>query len=264
MNEQIASNKRRAVSIVAAFVGVLTVLAWAVELLLGLGPLAMALTWVVIAAVALAGYWTADKVALGLSGARPADPHADARLHNLVEGLCVAAGLRKPGVYVVDDPAPNAFAVGRGPRHAAVAVTTGLLDRLNRIELEGVLAHELSHVKSYDVLVSSLAVVLVALPLMVVPPLSSRAVALAVSRRREALADFGGVQLTRYPPGLAAALEKVREQAGVVRSGSRAIAHLWIESPVARTAEDGRLRWQDRLSDTGPPMEDRIQALKEL
>ncbi len=264
MTEQIASNKRRALVVVAAFVAVVTLVLWILELVLGLGLLAMIATLALVGGIAFLAYWKADSVALALTRARPADPHVHPRLHNLVEGLCVAAGLRKPGVYVVDDPAPNAFAVGRGPRHAAVAVTTGLLERLNRIELEGILAHELSHVKSYDVLVSSLAVVLVGLPLSVFGPLASRAVTLAVSPRREPLADFGGVQLTRYPPGLAAALEKVKDQDGALRSGSRATAHLWIEAPEAHTPDDRRLPWRSRLPDTRPSLEDRIQALKEL
>src|SRR5205085_4293061 len=110
---------------------------------------------------AFAAYWKSDAVALAMSHARPADPVEYARLHNVVEGLCVAAGLPKPRVYVIDDTAPNAFATGRDPKHAAIAVTTGLLGKMNRIELEGVLAHELSHIKNYDILVSTLAVTLV-------------------------------------------------------------------------------------------------------
>jgi heat shock protein HtpX len=264
LNDQIAANKRRALLVVGGFVLAVVLVLWAVELVLGLGLVVMAATLALVAAAALLGYWKADAIALSLSHARPAEPHEHARLHNLVEGLCVAAGLRKPGVYVVDDDAPNAFAVGRGPRHASLAVTTGLLERMSRIELEGILAHELSHVKSYDVLVSSLAVVFVGLPLLAVPPLADRVVPVAVGRRREALADFGGVQLTRYPPGLAAALEKLKEDRTVVRSGSRATAHLWIESPLARNASDGGLPLHGRLFDTHPPLEDRIQALKEL
>jgi heat shock protein HtpX len=250
--------------VVGGFVLVAAAVLWAVELLLGLGLLAISVTLVLVAAAAFMGYWKADAVALFLTHARPADAHEHARLHNVVEGLCVAAGLRKPGVYVVDDDATNAFAVGRSPRHASVAVTTGLLERMSRIELEAILAHELSHVKSYDVLVSTLAVVFVGLPLLAVAPLAGRVLPLVVGRRREALADFSGVQLTRYPPGLVAALEKVSEDPAVVRAGSRATAHLWIESPLPRSAADGRLPFHDRLFDTHPPLEDRIQALKEL
>ena len=199
-----------------------------------------------------------------MSHARPADPVRYARLHNMVEGLCIAAGLPKPRVYVIDDPAPNAFATGRNPRHATVAVTTGLLDKMNRIELEGVLAHELSHVKNSDVLVSTLAVTLVGLPSLVLVPLFAPVMQLAVSRRRESLADVNGVELTRYPPGLISALEKLKGDTTVVRFNSRATAHLWIESPLARDPEGGRLSWLNRMFDTHPPLDERIRALKEL
>jgi heat shock protein HtpX len=221
----------------------------------------------------------------------------------VVEGLCIAAGLPKPRVYVIDDEAPNAFATGRNPRHAAVAVTTGLMEKLNRIELEGVVAHELSHVKNYDILVSTLAVTLVGVValltdfslrflwwggprhrddnspggggpaaalaivgfiLLLLAPLVARVMQAAVSRRRESLADVSGVALTRYPPGLISALEKLRDDKTVVHSSSRATAHLWVESPLARTPEEGRLSRLNRLFDTHPPLEERIQALKEL
>jgi heat shock protein HtpX len=238
-----------------------------------------------------------------MSRARPADPVQYARLHNLVEGLCIAAGLPKPRVYVIDDPAPNAFATGRDPRHAAIAVTTGLLEKMNRVELEGVLAHELSHVKNYDILVSTLAVTmvgvivllsdwtlrflwwgggrrrgnrdnggggpaaalaLVGFVLLLLSPLIAQLMQFAVSRRREALADVSGVSLTRYPPGLISALEKLREDTTVVHSSSRATAHLWIESPLARDPSEGRLSRLNRLFDTHPPLDERIAALKEL
>jgi heat shock protein HtpX len=178
-----------------------------------------------------------------MSHARPADPTQYARLHNLVEGLCIAAGLPKPRIYVIDDDAPNAFATGRDPRHAAIAVTTGLMEKLTRIELEGVLAHELTHIKSADSLVSTIVVATVG---RVAPALVPK----AVGGPRESLADVTGVSLTRYPPGLISALEKLRDDPSVLRSSDRAIAHLWIESPVA-----------DPLC---PPLEERIQALREL
>ncbi len=275
----------------------------AVNWVLGYGVVGLLVALVVVGVGSTVAWWKSDAVALAMSHARLTTPETYPRLHNLIEGLCIAAGLPKPRVYVVEDPAPNAFATGRNPRHAAVAVTTGLLDKLNRIELEGVLAHELSHIKNYDVLVSTLAVTLVGVValmadfslrflwwggprhrddtsaggpgvaavlavfgfvLLLLAPLAARAMQFAVSRRREALADFSGVALTRYPPGLIAALEKLQNDTTVVHSSSRATAHLWIESPLARTQQEGRLAWLNRLFDTHPPLEERIQALKEL
>jgi len=276
----------------------------AVDVLLGAGPVAIGVALVVAVAGVAGAYWRSDAVALAVSHARPADPADHARLHNLVEGLCIAGGIPKPRLYVIDDPAPNAFATGRDPSHAAVAVTTGLLDRLDRVELEGVLAHELSHIKSYDILVSTLAVTLVGVVtlvadvalrflwwggprhrddrsgggggpvgavlgaggfvLLLVAPLVARVMRAAVSRQREALADASGVALTRYPPGLLAALEKLRDDTTVVHSASRATAHLWIEAPVARTEAEGRQARLNRLFDTHPPLEERIAALREL
>ncbi|HVL05003.1 MAG TPA: M48 family metallopeptidase [Acidimicrobiales bacterium] len=276
---------------------------WVVDLLFGFGLAGVVVALVLAAATSAVGYWKSDSLALAMSHARPADPTTYARLHNLVEGLCIAAGLPKPRVYVIEDDAPNAFATGRNPRHAAVAVTTGLLEKLNRIELEGVLAHELSHVKNYDILVSTLAVTLVGVValvadfslrflwwggprhrddkspggagasavlavlgfvLLLLAPVAARLMQATISRRREALADVSGVALTRYPPGLISALEKLRDDTTVVHSSSRATAHLWVESPLARTPEEGKLSWLNRLFDTHPPLEERIQALKEL
>ena len=289
--------------LVVGFVVLVLAIAWAVDIVLGFGVAGLVVAAAVVSVGTLVGWWKSDAIALAMSHARPADPEKYARLHNLVEGLCIAAGLPKPRVYVIDDPAPNAFATGRDPRHAAVAVTTGLLDRMTRIELEGVLAHELSHVKNYDILASTLAVTFVGVitlladftlrflwwggprqrdhdrgggpgpaailailgfVLLLVAPLAARVMQFAVSRRREALADFTGVSLTRYPPGLISALEKLKGDTTVVHSASRATAHLWIESPLARTPDEGRLAWLNRLFDTHPPLEERIQALKEL
>lgn len=277
--------------------------AWAINTLLGYGVAGLVIALVVVLIGTFGAYWKSDAVALAMSHAKLADPVEYARLHNLVEGLCIAAGLPKPRVYVISDPAPNAFATGRNPRHAAIAVTTGLLEKMNRVELEGVLAHELSHVKNYDILVSTLAVTLVGvivvmadfslrfmwwggprsrdrqreggggpqaiiallgIALLLLAPLAARLMQFAVSRRREALADVSGVAMTRYPPGLIAALEKLKDDTTVVESSSRATAHLWIESPLARTKEEGRLSRLNRLFETHPPLEERIQALKEL
>jgi len=254
---------------------------------------------VVAAALAIGSYWKSDSIALAMARAQPASIEEFPRLHNIIDGLCIASGLPKPRLYVVQDDAPNAFATGRDPNHAAVAVTTGLLEKMNRIELEAVLAHELSHVKNYDILVSTLAVtmvgavallsdigirslwfgggrrnrddsgggailMIVALVFLVLAPIVAKVMQLAVSRRRESLADFSGVEMTRYPPGMVSALEKLRDDQTVVRSGSRATAHLWIEQPMARTKEEGPWSRLNGLFDTHPPLEERIAALREL
>jgi len=160
--QQVAQNKRRSALIIGGFVVFVVLVVTAFDYVLGGGGVfGLAVALPLAAVTAFASYWKSDAIALAMSRARPADPVEYARLHNLVEGLCIAGGLPKPRLYVVEDPAPNAFATGRNPEHAAVAVTTGLLEKMNRVELEGVLAHELSHVKNYDILVSTIAVTMV-------------------------------------------------------------------------------------------------------
>ena len=161
MYDQVSQNKRRSILLIAGFVVLVAAVAWAVTQLLSFGAAGFGIALVIAAVTAFLAYWKSDSVALAMSRAKPADPATYARLHNLVEGLCIASGLPKPRVYVIDDEAPNAFATGRDPKHAAIAVTTGLLQKMNRVELEGVIAHELSHIKNYDILVSTLAVTMV-------------------------------------------------------------------------------------------------------
>ncbi|HMK12152.1 MAG TPA: M48 family metallopeptidase [Acidimicrobiales bacterium] len=286
---------------IIGFVILLVAVGWAFNALIGFGVVGVVIALLITAALTVGSYWKSDAVALAVSRAKPADPQVYKRLYNLVEGLTIAAGLPMPRIYIVEDHAPNAFATGRNPKHAAIAVTTGLLEKMNRVELEGVLAHELSHIKNYDILVSTLAVTMVGaiavisdiairmmwfgggrrgddrngnaagaiflmigLVLLAFAPLIARVMQFAVSRRRESLADVSGVALTRYPPGLISALEKLRDDQTVVASASRATAHLWIEQPTARTPEEGRLSRINRLFDTHPPLEERIAALKEL
>jgi heat shock protein HtpX len=300
--DQVSQNKRRSILLIVGFVLLVGAVAWAITQLLSFGPVGFVIALVVAGVSAFVSYWKSDAVALAMSRAKPADPTTYARLHNLVEGLCIASGLPKPRVYVIEDDAPNAFATGRDPKHAAIAVTTGLLQKMNRVELEGVVAHELSHIKNYDILVSTLAVTMVGVialvsdfgirflwwgggrrndndregggpaailaivgfALLILSPLIAKVMQLAISRRREALADFSGVEMTRYPPGLISALEKLRDDQTVVHSGSKATAHLWIEQPIARTEQEGRLSRINRLFDTHPPLEERIAALREL
>ncbi len=205
------------------------------------GPILLVVAAVVALVLAVVAYLYADRLVLGLSHARPVSADEEPRYHNLVEGLCVSAGLPKPDLYVVDDAVPNSFATGRGPAHAAIVVTTGLLQKLSRMELEGVVAHELAHIRSNDILVTTLGTALVALPLMPAGGLAGRAMAALVGRGRERDADIYGVRLTRYPPGLAAALEKVRLDGPGAAATSRATAHLWISSPLDATDGAGRL-----------------------
>jgi heat shock protein HtpX len=305
--EQVAQNKRRSALIIAGFVIVVALVVAAFDYVLGGGGVVgFAIALPVAGVAAFLSYWKSDAIALRMSRARPADVETYPRLHNLVEGLCIAGGLPKPRLYIVDDPAPNAFATGRNPQHAAVAVTTGLLQKMNRVELEGVLAHELSHVKNYDILVSTIAVTMVgvvalladigvrmlwwgggrrtygdrdsngagaglilipAILLLILAPVVARLMQAAVGRRRESLADVSGVEMTRYPPGLIAALEKLRDDSTIVASHSRATAHLWIEEPAPQDDRQGSVSMLNRLNRmfaTHPPLDERIAALREL
>lgn len=241
MDDLAARNKRRAVSIVSVFALVIGLVVFAVLALFGLGLVGLGIAVVVAVGATLVAYQRSGATVLRLAAAEPADPTTYPRLHNLVEGLCVASGLPKPDLYVIDDDAPNAFAVGRSPRHAAVAVTTGMLDRLDRMELEAVLAHELSHIKNHDTEVSTLAVTMVGTATPFLLPV-------ALGGERESSADGSAIEITRFPPALISALETLRDNTSVVRVGSRAMAHLWIEAPV----------------ETHPPIEQRIDTLREL
>jgi heat shock protein HtpX len=304
MYEQIARNKRRTFVMLAAFVLLIALVAVALGFLFQAGVAIVPIAIVIAIALAWGSYFYSDKVALAASRARPADGPEYRRYHNLVEGLIIAAGLPKPRLYVVDDPAPNAFATGRNPKHAALAVTTGLLEKMNRVELEGVIAHELSHVKNYDILVTTVAVtavgavalmadlglrflwfggrsgrrdnndsgpiglilVILAFALLILAPFAAQLMQFAMSRRRELLADASGVQLTRYPPGLISALEKLQDDQAVVHHATRATAQMWIEQPLDRSQEKKGARgsWLNRAFDTHPPLDERIAALKAM
>jgi len=301
MHDLISSNKRRSVFLLLGFV-VLTVAAGAAAGQVSGNPVfGTAIALIISALMAFTSYWKSDSIALRVSRAKPADEQVYKRLHNLVEGLCIAGGLPKPRVYVIDDPAPNAFATGRNPKHAAIAVTSGLLEKLDRVELEGVVAHELSHIKNYDILVSTIAVTLVgaialltdiairmmwwnggrvsrdgdreggANPLalvgfamLILAPISAKVMQAAISRRRETLADVTACQLTRYPPGLISALEKLKSDVTVVHSSTTATAHMWIEQPMSGVGDAGRLGWVHRMFNTHPPLEERIALLREI
>ena len=301
MYEQIAANKRRTFLLLTGFVLVVMLAGVSIGVLTGQGTTGTVIALVFAAIMAFTSYWKSDSIALAVSRAVPADDQEYQRLHNLVEGLCIAAGLPKPRVYIINDSAPNAFATGRNPKNAAIAVTTGLLEKMNRVELEGVVAHELSHIKNYDILVSTIAVTLVgaialltdiairmmwwnggrvsrdgdreggANPLalvgfamLILAPISAKVMQAAISRRRETLADVTACQLTRYPPGLISALEKLKSDVTVVHSSTTATAHMWIEQPMSGVGDAGRLGWVHRMFNTHPPLEERIALLREI
>jgi len=241
-------------------------------------------------------YYYSDKIVLGTVGARPADKEEFPHYVNAVEGLALAAGLPAPKTYVIDDPAPNAFATGRDPEHAVICCTTGLLGMMDRTELEGVLAHEMSHVKNYDirfmmlvaVMVGAIALLadwfwwsgrfggfrsrddrdngqlgmilfLIGLALAILAPISAMLIQAAISRQREYLADASGAMMTRFPDGLANALQKIAADEEPLQSANKATAHLFISNPLRE--HGGGL---NSLFDTHPPIEERIERLRAM
>ncbi len=233
-------------------------------------------------------YWFSDRVALSMTKARPATREEFFDLYTVTENLSITAGIQMPRLYVIDDPAPNAFATGRNEKHAVVAATTGLLSMMSRAELEGVIAHELSHVRNRDILVMTVAVVLagfiaiiadlflrmslhgkgsnekgnalflvVAVVGIVLAPIAAQLIKMAISRRREYLADASGALLTRYPEGLASALQKIASYGQPMKAANHATAHLFIGNPFGAEAKN----WVDNMFSTHPPVAARVKAL---
>jgi heat shock protein HtpX len=241
-------------------------------------------------------YWFSDRIVLSMAHAQPIEKKDNPDLYNIVENLCITAGLPMPRIYLVNEAQPNAFATGRNPKHAVVAVTQGLLDRLDRSELEGVIAHELSHIGNRDMLLSTAVVVLVGfisilsdifmrsalwgsfsnrddrdngqagailfvigILVSILAPLSAQLIQLAISRKREFLADASGALLTRYPEGLASALEKISGSGIPMAVASSTTAHLWLDDPFKGPQ---KTNWLRKLFMTHPPAEERIAALR--
>lgn len=245
--------------------------------------------------MSITSYWYSDKIVVMTTGARLLPDTEAPDLHKIVENLAITAGLPKPRIYIVNSAQPNAFATGRDPAHALVAVTTGILERLNHTELEGVLAHELSHVGNRDMLVSTVVVVLVGflqllsdmfmrsmwwgrvgdrdregqsqaifmlvgIVLSILAPIAAMLIQLAISRKREFLADASGALLTRYPEGLASALEKIAADNTPMRQANHATAHLWLDDPYQ--GKKTPTSWITKLFMTHPPIEERIKILR--
>jgi len=244
--------------------------------------------------MSVVSYWRADKIVLAMHRGREVDMRNNPELYRVLENLAITAGLPMPKIYVVPEAAPNAFATGRDPEHAVVAVTEGLLERLDRSELEGVLSHELSHIGNRDTLLATVVVVLVGfisllsdmfmrstmygerrggrdnggsvlilvgLALTILAPISATLIQLAISRKREFLADASGALLTRYPEGLASALAKISADSTPMRTANNTTAHLWVEDPYRINQGVG---WFHKLFLTHPPIEERVRALRGL
>lgn len=288
MYSQIASNKRKTLLLIAGFVAVISTLGYVFSVYSSSPSL---FYWIGLGSLfySLITYWMSDRIALGISGAQPIAKKDAPQLYRLVENLSIAAGLPMPRVYIIDDPSPNAFATGRNPKNAAVAVTSGLLDSLDKPELEGVLAHELGHVGNYDIRLMSAVTAMVSLiafisdfllritifgddedtnPVMIavmivaaiLAPLIAVVIQLAVSRQREYLADATAALITRYPKGLEDALLKISKAPPMERSSS-ATAHLYISNPLGGGGVKGGIA---KLFSTHPPIEERINRLKRM
>ncbi len=295
MYNQIAENKRRTFYLFFFFFLVIIGIGWALSyfydnlyILYIAVFIAVVQSWI--------SYFYSDSIALATTGAVEAPEAQFAELHHLVENLAITAGLPKPRVFIINDPAPNAFATGRDAKHASVAVTVGILQLLDKRELEGVLAHELSHISNKDILVSTIAVTLVGaivlisdiflrswawrgrgrdndnsggylaligIVLAILSPLIGQLIQLAISRKREYMADASGALLTRFPDGLAEALQKIEKYERPMQNINRATAHLFINEPYG-VKEERSQSWLSTIFSTHPPIEDRIKKLKEM
>jgi heat shock protein HtpX len=287
MYSAISANKRNTVIIMAVFVGLIGAVGWAVSYVNGDRSIAY---WVIaVAAIyALVQYFIASKLALAMNGAQQIEKKDNPRLYRIVENLTIATGMPMPKVYIINDPAPNAFATGRDPKHAVVAATTGILEIMDDRELEAVMAHEISHVRNYDIRVSMIAfglvsavallsdialrmmffggddrrdnnsnpiVLIVGIVLIILAPVIAAMIQMAVSRQREYLADASGVMATRDSEGLANALEKLQHYGAPLKRQNSASAHLFFSNPLKPSAFS-------KLFSTHPPLEERIARLR--
>lgn len=306
MYESIAANKRKSLIVIIGFILFVTLAIYVISNAFayyfgyepgGLGIVGIA--FIVSGLMSFVGYWASDKIVLTLSGAHEANRKQDFLFYTVAENLAIAAGVPKPKLYVIEDSAANAFATGRDPEHAAIVATRGLLDKLNRTELEGVIGHEMSHVRNYDTRLMAIVAVLVGMIALIgdwflrasfwgrgrrrrdgegeigaifvvlglvfalLSPIIAQLIQLAISRRREFLADASSVELTRQPSGLISALEKISKDPEPLEAANKATAHMYIENPFKKEGH-GAVGWFAGLFDTHPPVTDRIKALEKL
>ncbi len=289
------SNLRKTWFLMAGFLILIIALGWLFSYLFGnQNILFFAVIFSILTSVS--SYWYSDKIVLSLMKAKPIEKRDNPELYRIIENLCITAGLPLPKIYIIEEPQPNAFATGRNANHAVVAVTRGLLNKLERVELEGVIAHELSHIGNKDMLLQTIVVILVGIVALlsnfflrisffggerrrdskdssgsflailgivaaILAPIAATLIQLAISRKREFLADGTGALLTRYPEGLALALEKISADPNPLRVANNSTAHLFIASPFRGKQAKS---WFTKLFMTHPPIEERIEALRQL
>lgn len=289
--QQIASNKRKTFFLIIGFLIFVVIFGYILSLFFDFGLIGLGIFLVIFGAITYASYFNSDKVVLSLSNAKPAKKEDYPHFYSIVENLSIGLGQQMPKIYVMNDSGMNAFATGRDPEHSAVAATTGLLQILDKQELEGVIAHELSHIRNYDIRLMSLVTILagsiaiisdfflrsllwgggdrknsngiliiIAIVAAILAPIAATLIKLSVSRNREFLADASGALLTRYPDGLASALEKISNHPNI-KNSSHATAHMFIENPFGgKKTKD----FFSNLYSTHPPAQERIKRLREM
>ncbi len=294
--EQVDRNKRKSALIIILFILFIVATTYVMVNALGYNLSIVGVALIISGLMSFASYYWSDKIILSLSKARPASRTKDFNFYTVTENLCMAARMPKPKLYVIDDTAMNAFATGRDPKHAVVVATTGLLKKLNRTELEGVVAHELSHVRNYDIRLMGIVTILVGivtlladwflrvgrrtgsgdsdnkqfaaaffvagLVLALLSPIIANLIKLAISRRREFLADASAARLTKFPEGLALALEKISKDKQPLEAANKATAHLYISNPLKNRRDS--IKWFSSLFNTHPPVKQRLQALRQM
>lgn len=300
MYEDIKRNKIKTAFIVGIFILVITLIVYYICMAFDLGIVSIVIALVFSIFSAWSSYYYSDKIILSLNKARPATHEENQKLINILDSLMVASGLQaKPRLYVVEDEQPNAFATGRNPENAIICVTTGLLEKLDYYELEGVVAHELAHIKNYDIRLSAIVTVMVGLIVMlsdwvarmlfwgrgrdhdsdskgnaiimliglvclILAPIFGQLMKLAISRRREYLADATAVEFTRNPDGLISALGKLESDSNQLETANNSTAHMYITSPFKKNVEGEEKKKATSMWSTHPAIEDRINALRNL
>ena len=285
--KSVQDNKRSSFFIVSLFIVIIMVGLYFVCYAFDLGILSIPIAVVGAIVPAIISYNNCDKIVLSLNGARPATREQDLLLSNLLDNMCIASGLPRPKLYVINDGSPNAFATGRNPENAVICVTTGLLEKLDKYELEGVLAHELSHIKNYDILLSTIVsifvgfvvilsdyftrwsfrrtrnsdnknpiFVIIGILFLILSPIFATLMKLAISRKREFLADASAIEMTRNPDGLISALQKIALDPDVLEAANKSTAHMYISNPLKDKTSD--------LFSTHPSTEKRIEALRHI